>query len=284
MVLVAAAAAGCILGLQPGSTSTKGSDTAAAPPGASAAENDKAGSVFERPLQKLIVEFKVHRFSAPAGTFSGEHAVWNVATGPLSDAAGALRLNDNGFRAAVGQESDRLPLLQCLDEIHGLRSVVDTATPDMNRAVILDLGSCGPRLTVFYYDRKGTLRGLDVAEARARFRLTFEMRSSNLREVWVEVTPELEEPPGPPKWVRTPEGAKQEPQERRQVFSDLAFSAQLQQGSFLLLGPAPGVQDHPLLARPFFVEQPVGAQDGSAEIRESIYVISPIVRTHVQEP
>lgn len=276
---------GCLFGAKPvtgGADAEPDGEPAALEPSTPANPSGGAPSVFERPLQKLVVEFKVHRFSAPAGTFSGDEHVWRLVTGRLSDAASALRLADNGFRAAVGQESDRAALRQYLDGLQGIRSAVDTATPDASRMVDLEVGTCRPQLTVFYYDRQGRLHGLDFERAKARFKLAFEMRSANLREVWLEVVPEIEEPPGPPKWIITDQGAQQQPEERRRTFSELAFSAQVPEGGFLLVGPAKAVGGRPLLAMPFLTEERPGREEGVRDTWESVYVISPIIRSTTQ--
>jgi len=243
-------------------------------------------SIFDRPLTRLVVEFKVHRFSAPRGAFTGDAEIWKKVTGPLPTAAMAQQLADNGFRAAVGRESDRPQLLATLDALQekgDLRGVPDQALPDANKLIELDLGPCEPRLALFYHDPRGRLRGLDFEDAKAKLLLTFEMRTSNLHEVTLKVIPALEEPPGPPRWVLTPEGtAQQVPEERRHVFSDVALSAQVPEGGFLLLGASDIVYDLPYLGRPFFLEQDAkGAKDagGQPAWRESIYIISPIIRS-----
>jgi hypothetical protein len=82
--------------------------------------------------------------------------------------------------------------------------------------------------------------------------------------------------------VGTPDGGFiQAPEQRRRVFQDLTATAVVPQGGFLLLGPAKMVYERPCLARPFFLELESNA-DGQPEWRESIYVISPIVRS-IQE-
>ena len=238
------------------------------------------GSVFDRQLLRLAVEFRVHRYTAPKGSFTGESELWKVVTGPLPDAASALRLADNGFRAAIGLESDRNPLSEYLRRVAGLQSAVDDAQPDASRFVELELGACPSRLVVFYYGRTGTLRGLDFQDAQAKLRLWFELRAVNLREVRLELVPTLEEPPGEPKWQMTPEGAKQVPDERRQVFTELAFTAQVPEGGFLVLGATDAVYGQPLLGRPFFIQGPPKDAGEASQERESIYVISPIIRSY----
>jgi hypothetical protein len=267
---------------------TTAEPSAPAPAGQDDAKAGRNPTVFDRRPQRLAVEFKVHRFSAPGGTFSqNDTEIWKIVTGSLPDAAATLRLTDNWFRAVVGRESDRAALRGWLDELQGIRSALDTATPDAARSVEVEIGPCNPRQTVFYYDRRGLLHGLDFVNAKARFKLAFEMRSPNLHEVWLEVVPELEEPPGPPKWVITPQGARQEPEERRHPFGELAFAAEIPDGGFLLLGPTPAVRERPLLANPFFLEETekvdtaTGGQN-SPEVRESIYIISPIIRSQTQ--
>ncbi len=227
-----------------------------------------------------MVEFKVHRFSAPQGTFTGSEGVWRIVTRPAGDAATVLRLADNGFRAAVGQESDRAAISRWLQDVEGVRSALDVTTPDASRSVEIEVGPCPPHQTVFYYDRQGVLRGQDFLGAKARFRLSFEMRSPNLREVSLEVAPEIVEPPGPPKWVITEEGARQERAERPHPFVDLTLSATVPENGFLLMGPT-NIAENRLssAARPFFIEETAKA-DGTIEVRESIYIVSPIVRAY----
>ncbi len=237
-------------------------------------------SVFDRPVRRLSVEFTVLRYSAPRGTFSSDEAIWKLVSDPLPDAATALHLADNGFRAAIGRQSDRLGLRAFMGSVGELGSVLDHARPDVTRHVELDLGPCPARMVAFHYERGGKLRGLDFVKARAKLQLAFEMRSLNLHEVWLELVPVIEEPAGRPKWVITEEGARQVPQERRCVFADLTFSAKIPEGGFLLLGPTATVYDRPLVARPFFLEASNKGAEWSVGWRESIYVISPIIRSY----
>ncbi|MBN2563830.1 MAG: hypothetical protein JXQ75_23190 [Phycisphaerae bacterium] len=246
------------------------------------ASTARVSSVFDRPLQRLSVDFKVLRYSAPKGTFTEDSGLWKLVTGPLLDASMALRAADNGLRAATGRESDRVPLREFLDGIDDLRSTLDYAHPDATRHVELDLGPCETRLVVFYYGQRGALRGLDFLDARAKLRLAFEMGSVNLREVWLELAPEIEEPPGPLRWEITRETARQVPEERRHTFTEVSFAAKIPEGGFLLLGPTEEVYERRLLGRAFFVEVSQNGVDGAAKLRESIYVISPIIRSHTE--
>jgi len=241
-----------------------------------------APTVFDRSLQRLTVEFKVHRYSAPRGLFSGNPRLWRLAAGPLGDAATVLRLADNGLRGGVGQASDREPLRLFLAEVPGLRSALDYAQPDHTRAVEVDLGPTRPRTVVFYYTPRGDLRGMDFVDARSKLRLAYELRSISLREVDLRVVPELEEPPGPPKWVITEAGARQEPEDRRFVFTELALGVRIPEDGFLLLGPTEGVHDRPLLGRAIFVQP--GSEDAESDDAEleSILIISPVVRSTVE--
>lgn len=249
-------------------------DSVPEPPGRDA-------SVFERPLQRLVVEFKVHRFTAPHGTFSEESRLWKLVTGKLPDASQRLRLADNGFRAAIGRESDRFPLRKWLDSLSEVAGASDTTVPDASKLVDVDIGACEPRIVVFYYDAAGGLSGHEFVQARARFRIAFELRPPDLQTSVLTVVPEIEEPPGPPKWIITEAGAQQIPQERRYPFDDLEFRSEIPAGGFLLLGPAKSVYDQPLLGRAFFGSAALShaAGDGEGE-RENIFIISPIIRAY----
>ncbi len=241
-------------------------------------------SVFQRPLVRLVVDFKVHRVWAAKGAFGAESRLWKIATGTLPDAASALRLAANGFRVAVGRESDRKSLLAFLEEVPDLRIAMDEVTPDASRAVELEIGTCDSRQSVFYYDGEGDLRGMDFVKARAGFSLMFELQSTDLREVWLRLVPTLVEPGGRPKWVLNADGtASQVPSDRRTVFDALAFLARVPEGGFLLLAPTESVHASPLLGRSFFVTSGAEREAASDEARESVYVISPTVRTVEQE-
>ncbi len=237
-------------------------------------------SVFQRPLVRLVVDFTVHRVWATKGAFGEQSRLWKIATGTLPDAASALRLTANGFRVAVGRESDRKALLAFLEDVPDLRIAMDDVRPDASRAVELEVGVCGPRQSVFYYDGEGNLRGMDFVKARAGFRLMFELRSTDLREVWLRIVPTLVEPGGPPKWVLNADGtASQVPSDRRHEFDALAFLARVPEGGFLLLAPTEAVHTSPLLGRTFFVASGAETEADPDEPRESIYIIGPTVRT-----
>lgn len=237
-----------------------------------------------RAATRLVVEFSVHRYTAPRGVFSSKDAhVWKVATGPLPSATMSLLLADCGFRAMVGTESDRRALAEAMNTLRDstdLRSVLDQIMPDAAREIEIEIGPVSwPRLSVFFVDRDGNLAGQDFQDAKVKFLMNFAMRPENLREVWVQLVPAIEEPPGPLRWIGTPDGGFQQlPELRRRVFSEVALTAPIPEGGFLLLGPTEIVYDRPYLARPFFVEQTEGGEK-KLETRESLYIISPILHT-----
>jgi len=238
-------------------------------------------SVFNRPLKRLVVEFRVHRISAPQGAFAPGSGLWKIPTGGLPDADAVLRLTANGFRAAVGRESDRPALKAFIEDLQDLRTAVDDVTPGASRLVYVELGPCAWRESVFFYDRRGRLHGLDFVNPTARFRLAFELRTANLKEVRLHLAPELREPPGPLKWIKGPDGQfRQVPEQRGRTFDELAFDAAIPEGGFLLLAATPAVRRRPLLARPFFIRSTPDPKDGKPIARESIYIISPMIRSY----
>lgn len=237
-----------------------------------------------RPLTRLVVEFSVHRFTAPQGTFSSKDSmIWRVISSPLPSAATTLQLADSGFRAAIGKEPERRAFAEAiavLREKTEVRSVMDRILPDASREIEIDIGPASwPRLAVFYVNASGSLAGQDFQDAKVKFLMTFAIRPENLKEVWLQLMPAIEEPPGPPRWVGMPGGGFQQvPEQRRRVFSEMTFSAPIPEGGFLLLGPTEIVYERPYLARPFFIEQAAGSEK-KTEVRESVYIISPILRT-----
>ena len=63
-------------------------------------------------------------------------------------------------------------------------------------------------------------------------------------------------------------------------FDDLRLTARIPEGGFLLLGPAGTSGDLPLVGSAFFAGASDEGVDEQAKTRESIYVISPVIRSY----
>lgn len=246
---------------------------------------DESESIFSRRPERLIVELEVHRIEAPAGVFGEDSPLWKIASTPIASAAADLRLRSNGFLAAVGRDSDRNDLVTFMEGLPKPAIATDRVQPDSSKLVDIEIGKQEGTVTLFHFDESGSLRGMEVEDPRMRFRMRCEFRSLNLRDVWLEVMPELEEPPGPAKWVIGPdERARQVPQERRHTFKSVAFGVEIPKDGFLLLGAASAVYERPLLAKPFFLVSAGETKDGRERYRESVYVIRPIIRAVSLDP
>lgn len=253
-------------------TETEGSDT-----GVDVA-TDVPDSPGEQPIRRVAVRLNVVRITAPFGSFSRHPRLWKTVVGALADASAAACLRDNGIRAAIGRESDRAALESLLDDLPDHLSAVDPLQPDMTRLVELNLGRCNPRQRVFHYDRSGSLHGDEFKDAKVQLRIAYEVRSARLDDVMLQLMPEVEEPPGPMKWVITDAGATQVEEEKRHSFRDLVFGGTIPPGGFLMLGPTADIYQQPLLGRAMFVDTNRGDEGADdEEPRESLLVISPIV-------
>lgn len=259
------------------------SERGAVSPNATHNADSTTPTIFDRPMQRIVVRFSVLRVWAPKGTFTENEDLWKLVTGALPSADAAMRLRDNGFRAAVGTEGDRSLVKRHIDRIADIRTALDQVTPDASRLVELDLGPCNRRQPVFSFDRAGQLHGRTFVQARAKFRLAYEMRSPRLDEMLLRLTPEIEEPPGPWKWVITDEGARQVQQEKRYAFHDLVIAARISQGGFLLLGPSADVYRQPLPAKAFFVNEAAETGEAAPRPLESILIINPIIETIAEQ-
>lgn len=252
--------------------------------------SDDSATIFNRSLERIAVDFRVHLITAPHGTFGADSRLWSIARGSLSDPESVLLLATNGFRAAVGRTSDRDVLTSYLDSINGVRMAMDEVTPDVDRPVSIELGAGPSWASVFVLNRDGHVRGMDIVNSALRFVLRFEFRSASLREVFVRVVPEVEEPPGPARWQKLENGEYREmPELRRQTFTELEVAAEIPEGGFLILGPDAASESASRLGRLFFVDDrtergrdssaPTTAPSEEATSLDRIYIISPIVRT-----
>lgn len=232
-----------------------------------------------QPIRRVSVRLNVLRVTAPTGVFTKNTAIWKTVVGALADAGAAACLRDNGIRAAIGRDSDRATLQAILDDLPNHRSGVDSLVPDMTRLVELTLGPCEPNQRVFHYDRAGHLHGDEFENGKIRLRIAYEVRSARLDDVMLQLMPEVEEPPGPMKWVITEAGAAQVEEERRHSFRELVFGGTIPPGGFLMLGPTADIYQQPLLGKALFVDsnRSDGADDADEESRESLLIISPIV-------
>lgn len=241
-------------------------------------------SVFERPLERLTIEFVVYRIWAPPGTFAKGDEPWSLATGDSPPAEPTLRWTANGFRMAVGRASDRPALQRYLESIEDRKVAEDRTQPDDRRALEIELGAGPAQTTLFCYGPDGRLSGRDFESPKAILRLNYELHALNLREMIVQATPELEEPPGPMKWTIDADGrAREVPQERRHLFGDLAVSVKVPENGFLMIGPTDAAHEMPILGRAFFVDyggKPTGSDE---ERRESLYIITPVIRSSADE-
>ncbi|MCZ6682180.1 MAG: hypothetical protein O7B26_03290 [Planctomycetota bacterium] len=242
---------------------------------------ERSDSIFDRPFRRIVVRFSVFRVSAPKGTFTFDDRMWKLVDSPIQSAALAMRMKDNGFRAAVGAKSDREPFLRYVEQIAEARNDLEVFTPSESRLVEIDFGPCDDRQSVCHIDRMGNLHGRTFEDARALLILEYEMRSASLDEVWIRLMPAIQEPPGPWKWEITELGARQVQEERRYAYRDLVFEAKIQDGGFLLLGPTADLYELPLLGRPYFLQPSVDA-NGRPEERETIFVISPLLTSYEQ--
>jgi hypothetical protein len=76
----------------------------------------------------------------------------------------------------------------------------------------------------------------------------------------------------------------QKPEERKTTYTDLAFQARIGQGGFLLIGPMASVYDQSLLAKALFIQEGEIGANGQPQTRESIFVISPLIRSDRSGP
>lgn len=248
------------------------------------AGKNSALTIFDRPIKRVVVRIRVHRITAPRGSFTSNDALWQIASQPLPSADAAMRLADNGLRAAVGLESDRDALTRYIERLADPRMALDELLPDTSRLVDIELGPCDDE-TVFYFDAAGNLHGRGFVRGQARLRLSFEFRSPLLQDVWLRLVPEIEEPPGPWTWEITEAGARQVREQRRFSFSDLAFEARIHRGGFLLVGPTADIYELPLPGRALLHNRAAdGAGAEATAGRESILVISPILTTEGSDP
>ncbi len=245
--------------------------------GDDAYDDERNIGIFASQPEKLVLEFEVFRISGPPGSFDENSSIWEIASGVLPNVNRNLRLKANGFLVAIGRKSDRELLVDYVEGVKGREVISDRVMPNSARLLDIELARRKGTFSWFQYDASGTLRGVEFKSPLPRFRLRTQFRSTNLRNTWLELMPQLEEPDGPSTWVleegQTPVLA---PEKRRHDFDGLAFGVEIPNGGFLMVGPTSAVQDRPLLARAFFLEGDGKAGEGAQ--RENIFIIRPIVR------
>src|SRR5262249_22306343 len=145
----------------------------------------------------------------------------------------------------------------------------DAGAPAGNAPVEIEVSDEPRQWATFIFDQAGAMHGVSFEAARPIFQVHLDVRSLSRRQMELRIVPELREPPGPRQFVKKPEGWTQEPEYRGRVFDDLSFTAVLQEGDYVVLGPAAEVGSMPLLGTPFFVRG-----EGAAAC-ESLYIVIP---------
>ncbi len=223
-------------------------------------------------IRTCTVRFSVLRVEVPGGGLQRIDKIWSMVDTNVIPRDVAATMRDNGFRIGVGHDSARAPIRAAIDTLPDVRSRDDQVLPGVNKTVEVFITDAQRDMELMWFSPGGGLSGLSFNAARPVLRFGWAIEPPRLSDVIVRVEPEIREPPGRVRYQRLDDMWQLRPEYQGRVFKELAFSVVIPEGGFLMLGPTDDLAGSPKLGRPFFVEP-----SGTGQ-RESLYVISPIVR------
>lgn len=227
---------------------------------------------FDQSVRTCTVRFSVLRVEVPAGGLQKIEKIWSLVDTNVVPRDVAATMRDNGFLIGVGRDEARAPIRAAIDTLTDVRSRDDQILPGVNKMVEVIITDAQRDMELMWYNRDGRLSGQSFEMARPILRFGWAIEPPRLNDVVVRIEPEIREPVGRTRYQRQDDMWVLRPEYRGRVFTDLGFDVAVPEGGFLMLGPTGDVAGSPRLGRPFFIEPSGGSQ------RESLYVISPLVR------
>lgn len=224
------------------------------------------------PVRQVTLLLNVLRVEAPAGSFTDNGELWDLLDETAAAPQTVLTLRENGFRFGVGRPELWPTFRERLTRLPMVRTVFDQSVPPQDRPIELELSARLDDLSVFVFERNGSMRGCLFGDARPLLRVDLGARPQEAGATQIEVAPEIRRPPGPMKYVHNGQTFERRNEQLGRVFDDLAFSTALRAGAFVVVGPARSVSGSPVLGRPFFL------RDDAGTVRENLYILSP--QTH----
>ncbi len=224
------------------------------------------------PVRQVTLLLNVLRVEASSGSFTDNGELWDLLDETAATPRTVLTLRENGFRFGVGRPELWPTFRERLSRLPMVRTVYDQTVPPQDRPIDLELSARLDDLSVFVFERNGSMRGCLFSDARPLLRVDLGARPQEPGATQIEITPEIRRPPGPLKYVHNGQTFERRNEVLGSVFDELAFSTALRGGAFVVVGPARCVNASPVLGRPFFL------RDDAGTVRENLYILSP--QTH----
>jgi hypothetical protein len=223
-------------------------------------------------VRTCTVRFNILRIEVPGGSLQRIDKIWSMVDTSVVPPDVAATMRDNGFLIGAGRDEARAPIRAAIDTLPDVRSREDQALPGVNKMLEIFITDAQRDMELIWFTRDGRMPGQSFESARPVLRLGWGIEPPRLNDVVVHVEPEIRELPGRTRYTRLDDLWVLRPEYRGRVFKELGFDVAIPEGGFLMLGPTNDIARYPTIGRPFFTEPAGGSQ------RESLYVISPLVR------
>jgi hypothetical protein len=211
----------------------------------------------------------------PRGTVADNDAFWKRIDEDCVDFQTRQQLNRNGLR--VGRAHVR--------ELEAIRDHLETAEGDKTRLtgvraqdLEIVLQSRIARQTIWYFDRRGELVGLDTPRVDNLVYLSYRTTPRKPDSLRVSLAPAVRNNTEQFKVEELPDGQRNVSIERPETLYDCGLTVDVPMDHFAVVSAGPSATDYRSVGRLFFIE------DAPAEQLERVIVLVPSVRSMVEVP
>lgn len=210
----------------------------------------------QRRATLLDVSVTLLRVEVPRDQRSALATFWNHVREDTLDLSVRERLQANGLRVGVGQESEWNAVRSALDAVDGVRTVVrDPVRLPPRFPLALELDSAARDQTLFFMASDGVLTGESWPASRNVLRISYDFDQEQPQRLLFLIVPEVRQTQSGWQWTPTPNGLAKQPSYSGRAVAAAGFDVSLAPGEFLVLAPGTEGDVPGMIGRTFFVQE-----------------------------
>lgn len=222
-------------------------------------------------MTRLTVGLDLLRVEVPIGSISESSRIWSRLDEQVIGAQHAITLRRNGLRAGIGRPEAWEPIKVILDAIPD-HLVYHESVPLRAGVFCLEVSGTSDDQTVFFFRDDGTMKGESFPGSRNVLQVHHEVDVDDPNTVVLTVVPEIRQHERRLEWARQGNRITRVPVYHGRILQELAVTARLRSGGFLVIGPGDEVKLASVVGRALLTRKVDGKQ------YESIYFLAPRVQ------
>ncbi len=218
-----------------------------------------------------VVRLSIFSVAVPGGAVSCSERLWHYLDEEITDADMAGTLNRNGLRVGRGKQADWPAVASLLREMTGQTPVRQEHLVQPGSTASIVMVRSQPAQRMFVFDEVGCLRGRDYPPGDNVLMVSARLNTDNPADVTIHAAPVIRTARRGPGIVSTDAGVRLTREPKIVPVEPLEFTARVDEGSYLIIGPGVAARRTTSPGRRFFAR----TRDGLAQ--EVLLVIVPRV-------